>query len=96
MPYLERLFASLKKAKLVKAERGASGGYELSRKPADITSYEIIKALEGGFEPFHCLVGGDKKTCAGPCHCEAESGLSKIEAEIARAMKGISLRELAK
>lgn len=95
LAYLERLFASLKKAKLVKSVRGASGGYELSSEPKRISAFEIIKALEGGFEPFHCLVAGDRKTCATHCGCGATKGLGMIEEGIESSLKKINLSELA-
>ncbi|HRS21305.1 MAG TPA: Rrf2 family transcriptional regulator, partial [Clostridia bacterium] len=45
--YLEQLIAHLKKAGLVKSIRGAQGGYELIRKPEEISVGEIIRTLEG-------------------------------------------------
>ena len=37
----------LRKADLVASTRGAHGGYELSRDPAEITMAEVVQALEG-------------------------------------------------
>lgn len=44
--YLEQVFSLLKRAELVLAAKGAQGGYKLTREPKDITSYEILRALE--------------------------------------------------
>ena len=49
--YLEQLIAPLRNAGLVKSIRGAYGGYILSRKPAEITSGDIIRVLEGPISP---------------------------------------------
>ena len=45
--YLEQLFATLRKAGLVKSTRGAQGGYVLADKPEKITVGTILRALEG-------------------------------------------------
>jgi len=49
--YLEQLVAPLRNAGLVKSIRGAYGGYILSKDPADITSGDIIRILEGPISP---------------------------------------------
>ena len=46
VPYLEQIFAKLKRATLVESVRGPSGGYTLSRHPADISVVDIIHAVE--------------------------------------------------
>lgn len=57
--YLEKIMAELKKAKLVKAKKGAHGGYYLAKKPKKIRVGEVIKTLEGNLIPVECL--SDKK-----------------------------------
>ncbi|MGD6853741.1 cysteine metabolism transcriptional regulator CymR [Bacillus infantis] len=49
--YLEQLIAPLRNAGLVRSIRGAYGGYVLGHKPADITSGDIIRVLEGPISP---------------------------------------------
>ncbi|NLK17978.1 MAG: Rrf2 family transcriptional regulator, partial [Clostridiales bacterium] len=44
--YLEQVFTLLKKAKLVKAVKGAQGGYILTRSPDKITAHDILSATE--------------------------------------------------
>ena len=45
--FLEQVLHALKKAGLVESQRGAQGGYLLTRKPADLSVAEILEALEG-------------------------------------------------
>jgi len=49
--YLEQLIAPLRNAGYVKSIRGAYGGYVLSKEPADITTGDIIRVLEGPISP---------------------------------------------
>jgi len=45
--YLEQLLATLRRAGLVRSQRGAKGGYLLARSPWQITLYDIISCIEG-------------------------------------------------
>lgn len=49
--YLEQLASPLRNAGLIKSIRGAYGGYVLAKEPADITSGDIIRVLEGPITP---------------------------------------------
>ena len=66
--YLEQVFANLRKAGLVTAQRGAQGGYELGRSAIEITVGDVLRALEGSIAPVHCV----DRIKAGR-HCERES-----------------------
>ena len=44
-----KIFASLRKAGIVKSIKGSQGGYFLSRPPQEITVSSIIEALEGDY-----------------------------------------------
>ncbi|MCI5567759.1 MAG: Rrf2 family transcriptional regulator [Veillonellaceae bacterium] len=44
--YLEQVFSLLKRAKLVTSLKGAQGGYQLARRPSEISTYDILSAIE--------------------------------------------------
>lgn len=46
--YLEQVFSLLKRAKLVTSLKGSQGGYQLSRRPGEISAYDILAAIELG------------------------------------------------
>lgn len=45
--YLEQLLATLRRAGLVKSQRGARGGYLLARDPWKISLYDVVSCIEG-------------------------------------------------
>ena len=45
--FLEQLFAVLRRAGLLRSQRGVKGGYSFARPPADITVLEIVELLDG-------------------------------------------------
>lgn len=50
--YLEQVFALLKRGGIVISSKGAQGGYRLSRPAQNITTYDILAAIEVAlFEP---------------------------------------------
>lgn len=55
LDYLEQIVPSLKQAGLIRAQRGARGGYFLAKKPAQITILDALVALEGPFDLMLCV-----------------------------------------
>lgn len=45
--YLEQILTNLRRSGIVQSQRGAKGGYVLSREPWQITLLEIITSVEG-------------------------------------------------
>lgn len=67
--YLEQLLATLRRAGLVRSQRGAKGGYLLTRDPWQITLFEVVSCIEG----FEAQSEPEKKkpqTTEGKVICE--------------------------
>lgn len=47
--FLEQLFAVLRRAGILKSQRGVKGGYSFSRDPSEITVLELVELLDGTF-----------------------------------------------
>ena len=45
--FLEQLFAVLRRAGLLRSQRGVNGGYAFARPPEDITVLEVVELLDG-------------------------------------------------
>src|SRR3954465_3145956 len=45
--FLEQLFAVLRRAGVLKSQRGVKGGYSFAKAPSDITVLEIVELLDG-------------------------------------------------
>jgi Rrf2 family transcriptional regulator, cysteine metabolism repressor len=45
--FLEQLFATLRRAGLLRSQRGVKGGYSFARQPEEVTVLEVVEALEG-------------------------------------------------
>jgi DNA-binding IscR family transcriptional regulator len=45
--FLEQLFATLRRAGVLRSQRGVKGGYSFGRPPAEITVLELVELLDG-------------------------------------------------
>ena len=45
--FLEQLFAVLRRAGVLRSQRGVKGGYSFAREPSDITVLELVELLDG-------------------------------------------------
>lgn len=45
--FLEQLFATLRRAGLLRSQRGVKGGYSFARAPDQITVLELVELLDG-------------------------------------------------
>ncbi len=92
-PTAAKILKALSRSELLDSHRGAGGGYELARSPHDITTAEIIAALDGPIALTECL---DAHT--GPCvletFCPTRGHLYKINQTIHRALDDITLADL--
>jgi Rrf2 family protein len=101
LPYLEQLVARLRRADLVTATRGAHGGYELTRAPAEISMGEVVSALEGTMVPMQCFTepGTKRVLCNheldGYENCATKLLWTRVHGGIERALEQTTLAELA-
>lgn len=66
LKYLEQLTVKLKKAGLIRSQRGAAGGHMLAKPPEDITVGMIVRTLEGQTGFTECA--DDRKNVCGVCN----------------------------
>lgn len=94
VPYLEQIFAKLKRATLVDSVRGPSGGYTLSRPATSISVVDIIHAVEEPVRITKCK--GDHTT---PCRVDKTQCLTHdlwegLGATIQTYLEGVSLQSI--
>ncbi|MCH5585760.1 Rrf2 family transcriptional regulator [Shimazuella sp. AN120528] len=52
--YLSKFFTQLVKAGIVRSVPGVKGGYELAKKPEDISFWNVVTAIQGEASLFQC------------------------------------------
>ncbi|PKM93876.1 MAG: Rrf2 family transcriptional regulator [Firmicutes bacterium HGW-Firmicutes-1] len=91
--YLEQVFATLRKAGLVKSVKGAQGGYLLCDRPENIKVGQIIRSLEGDLSVID-EQESDKTDYSLISACVKENVWDKIDDNINKLVDGITLEDL--
>lgn len=89
--YLEKLLGMLKRGGIVVAFRGKSGGYELSRDPADISVMDMLGALDDGFVAPACVDG----KCAD-MYCPNRRMFTEINDGINGVLSSVTLYDMVR
>lgn len=95
--FLEQVLHAMKKAGVVTSQRGAQGGYVLSRKPSDVSVADILDALEG---PLLATNGAAGLKSAGSRGAKQEALLAHMWDRVKQAelsvLSEVTVEELAK
>lgn len=91
--YLVQIFGSLRRAGLVSSYRGAKGGFQLSRAPAEITLAEILEASEGKLELVECL-RDDEDRCNRQGACSTRAMWADINGQVRALLSKITLARM--
>lgn len=89
--FLEQLLADLRRAGLVRAVRGARGGFVLARHPRAISALDIVEALEGPVAPSVC----SGEACTREPGCAAADVWAEVSGAVRDALAGFTLERLA-
>ena len=92
--YLSLIVMPLKASGLLKALRGASGGYTLSREPSEITLKEIVESLEGKIFLVDC--DPDPKSCTRSGVCATRDVWQVIATKITGELESMTLADLVR
>lgn len=63
--FLSQIAQELKKAGMIKAKEGVSGGYTLAKKPKDIKILDVLKTLDGELIRGECFEDDHECNCGG-------------------------------
>jgi Rrf2 family protein len=89
--YLDHIIHGLKVANLIR-RKGKKGGYILTKKPSEITVYDIYNAFEPNLCVIECL--DNNIVCDREKGCEAKGFWSKLNKLIIDYYKSVTLSDL--
>lgn len=93
--YLEQLVGDLRRARLVNATRGKSGGYSLARPAAEISLVEAMRALDGPMLEMPCAGPDNLEVCARPQDCSVHDVFQRVHDSLEDALSATNLAEMA-
>lgn len=90
-PMASKTLKILAREGLLTSERGANGGYRLSRSPAEISIADVVRAIEGPIAVTQC---SSRDGCSLQSHCQIRPHWQVINHAIINSLKQLSLAEL--
>lgn len=88
--YLEHIMTRLRTAGLVRAERGARGGYSLARPAESMTIGEVIRTMDGPIAPSPCASRTAHVACPSyRCPSEQVCAMRGLWLEVRDAIAGV-------
>ena len=91
---LAQIAGTLRRAGLIEARRGPSGGVRLTRPPSEISVLEIVLAIDGAGLEARCILGFP--ACADATPCPAHPVWKRARALLEARLESRSLEELAR
>ena len=92
--YLEQLVGDLRRAGIVTATRGQSGGYRLARPAAEIPMADAVRALEGPLLEMPCAGAEDLEHCDRPQPCSVHEVFQRVYESLSLSLGATNLAEV--
>jgi len=92
LKYLDRIFSSLRVARLVRGLRGKHGGYVLALPPQEISVSQIVEALDGPLELVECL--SNRSFCRRVNFCVTHDIWSQLGRAMQTLLRSTTLEDL--
>jgi Rrf2 family protein len=95
--YAEQILLRLRRAEIISSVRGARGGYQLARPPADITVLDIMRVAEHQIFEINCEVHPvDDERCAKDASCTIRPVWRALRARVDDLLTQVTLADLLK
>jgi Rrf2 family protein len=91
-PLLAKILQTLARAGLLVSHAGTNGGYALARPAAEISAFEVIRAIDGPLFITSCITIHGACDLAG--HCTIKEPLRKVNDSIKELLSGIKISHL--
>lgn len=92
LPTVRKVLKALSQAELLKSERGAHGGYRLSRPAKEISIAQVITALEGPIALTECV--SSESQCDQEVHCVVQTNWQRINSAVYHALDEVKLSDM--
>jgi Rrf2 family protein len=85
--YALKILRKLVAGEIVRSYKGARGGYELRKKPAKISLYDVVEIMEGEYKFSRCLEDDYNCSSKGGCKCGYQAVFADISEQVRETLK---------
>jgi Rrf2 family protein len=90
--FLSKILQKLSRAGIVRSHRGVKGGFELAKRPGDISLLDVIEAIDGPVAMNRCAI--DRRLCSLSDECVVHPVWVELRKEIERRLRKIDFGRL--
>ena len=90
--FLAKILQRLTKAGIVKSSRGIKGGFQLSKKPGQISLLDVIEAIQGPAGMNRCAI--NKDTCKFSRACTVHPVWVELRQKVEQYLKKVTFQKL--
>ena len=90
---MAKLLQRLAREGLVASYQGTKGGYQIARRPSEISLKDVIEAIEGPVAVTECLDTREKQ-CAHDCDCTVQRPLLILQERIVEVLGQTTVGDL--
>ncbi len=92
VPVVSKILKALARGGLIESQRGAKGGYSMTRRPEELSVAAMIAALDGPVAITECNVG--PQLCEHEGSCAVRAPWQRINRVVEVALSRVTLRDL--
>lgn len=92
LPMVANILKQLTSAGILVSTRGAQGGYELARDPAQISLADVVRALDGPFSLVDCT--SEHLSCRFSAFCPTHDPIQKVHRRFQEFMAAYKIEEI--
>lgn len=93
VPTVSKILKILAESGLVRSERGAIGGYQLTRRAHEISVADVITAMEGDLAMTTCC---SSRHCAIDSVCALRQNWRKINDKVRHLLAGLTILDMSR
>lgn len=94
LPYLEQLFARLRREGLVASVRGPGGGYRLARSAAETTVAEVVRAVDEPMKAVRCNEAQKQGCMKNGERCATHALWDEMDRQLEGYLASVSLEDV--
>jgi Rrf2 family protein len=92
--FLEIILNEMRQGGFVQSRRGIRGGYMLAMPPVKITVGQIIRFVDGSFDPVQCITHEGKSSCPKRARCALVEMWTKAGKAIEQVYDNVTFESL--
>jgi Rrf2 family protein len=90
--FLAKILQKLTKVGILKSFRGVKGGFQLARKPGQISLLDVIETIQGPTAMNKCAV--DKKSCKFSSSCTVHPVWVELRKKVEQHLKKVTFKQM--